>query len=46
MLFPEEDEVHLKRWIVKRLENTSVALAPPSFTHLDVVPHGLLLDHS
>ena len=24
MLFPEEDEVHLKRWIVKRLENTSV----------------------
>ncbi|KAK3400122.1 hypothetical protein B0T20DRAFT_177395 [Sordaria brevicollis] len=25
MLFPEEDEVHLKRWIVKRLENTSDA---------------------
>ncbi|KAA8636664.1 hypothetical protein SMACR_00853 [Sordaria macrospora] len=25
MLFPEDDEVHLKRWIVKRLENTSDA---------------------
>lgn len=33
MLFPEEDEVHLKRWIVKRLENTSVTLAPSPPSH-------------
>lgn len=28
MLFPEEDSPVLKEWIVKRLENTFVTLAP------------------
>ena len=28
MLFPEEHAPHLKKWIVKRLENTSVRTPP------------------
>lgn len=41
MLFAEEDAPHLKKWIVKRLEDTYVKLLPKS----SICQCALLLTH-